>query len=142
MFEVRISPNFLNSGQYFQNKSFLHAFNVASTTCFLSFQSAIDLTCSLTLLLITHTVKDAYQTTTKGLLGDLECSVWNSRLFLWGTLVSSSWNLVCLTIERCLMLSHLAFFSRMKYTNYNCDKNMMTCSLYICIFYISLDFWS
>ena len=64
------------------------------------FQSAIDLFCSLMLLLTTVTTKDAYDTMSKGWLGDLECGFWNGKVPLWGALTSSSWNLVCLTVDR------------------------------------------
>ena len=64
------------------------------------FQSALDFVCSLVLLLTTITVKDVQQTHNNGLLGDIECAIWNSRVFLWGTLLSSTYNLVCLTVER------------------------------------------
>ena len=64
------------------------------------FQSSIDLVCSLILLLTTLTRKDTYYTVNDGVLGDLECGLWNTRVFLWGTLLASTWNLVCLTVER------------------------------------------
>ena len=52
------------------------------------------------LLLTALTIKDALRTRFDGVLGDLECSIWNGEMFLWGGLVASTWNLVCLTLER------------------------------------------
>ena len=53
----------------------------------------------MVLLLTTLTINDAYSTKSDGILGDLEYSIWNGELFLWGGLVASTWNLVCLTLE-------------------------------------------
>ena len=64
------------------------------------FQSVIDFSSSLVLLLLTYTVTDNYKTSSEGWLADLECGIWNTKYILWGTLTSSSWNMVCLTIER------------------------------------------
>ena len=55
------------------------------------------------LLLTALTIRDAFHTKFDGILGDLECSVWNGEMFLWGGLVASTWNLVCLTLERSVM---------------------------------------
>ena len=77
--------------EWFLNETFI---------TFLQFQSLIDFVCSLMLLLTTQFLKDAYHTVNDGILGDLECGIWNSKLFIWGPLVSSTWNLMCLTIER------------------------------------------
>ena len=63
-------------------------------------QSSADLFCSLLLLLISLTINDIYSVGADGILGDLECSIWNAEMFLWGGLVTSTWNLVCLTGER------------------------------------------
>ena len=52
------------------------------------------------LLLVSLTTKDEDQIKGDGLLGDLECSLWNSGFLLWGGLLTSTWNLVCLTAER------------------------------------------
>ena len=46
------------------------------------------------------TVRDTYLIHHKGILGELECRLWNSQLLLWGFFVSSTWNLVTLTFER------------------------------------------
>ncbi|NJL80252.1 MAG: G-protein coupled receptor, partial [Richelia sp. SM2_1_7] len=41
-----------------------------------------------------------------GILGDLYCKIWATKLFLWGFLVSSTYNLVALTVERYLAVVH------------------------------------
>ena len=64
------------------------------------FQSWADLFCSFMLLLESLTIKDQGHIKGDGLLGNLECSLWNSGFLLWGGLVTSTWNLVCLTVER------------------------------------------
>ena len=67
---------------------------------YLSFQSLADLFCSFILLLFALTIKDQTKTMSDGMLGVLECHLWNSDYLLWGGLLTSTWNLVCLTIER------------------------------------------
>ena len=66
--------------------------------CFI--QSSADLFRSFMLLLESLTIKDQGKTKGDGILGNLECSVWNPGFLLWGGLVTSTWNLVCLTVER------------------------------------------
>ena len=61
-------------------------------------QSFADLFCSIMLLLSRNI--DFQNMKTNGILGQLECSVWNSCFLLWGGLVASTWNLVSLTVER------------------------------------------
>ncbi len=63
-------------------------------------QSASDFVCAIFLLLTSFTVVDGGKTNSTGWLGKLECSLWNTKAFLWGALLSSTWNLVFLTIER------------------------------------------
>ena len=63
-------------------------------------QSFIDFAYAVFLLLTTLTIEDVYKTKSDGILGQLECQIWNSKLLLWAPLISSTWNLVCLTIER------------------------------------------
>nr|AKQ63061.1 orphan G-protein coupled receptor 56 [Platynereis dumerilii] len=41
-----------------------------------------------------------------GIAGELYCRIWATKLFLWGFLVSSTYNLVALTIERYLAVVH------------------------------------
>ena len=56
------------------------------------------------LLLTAQTIQDVFNTRFDGILGDLECSIWNGEMFLWGGLVGSTWNLVCLTVERSVLI--------------------------------------
>ena len=67
-------------------------------------QSLLDLTVSTLLLLVTLTIKDKYLLRNTGLLGEIECRLWNTELFLWGLFDSSTWNLVVLTIERLVVI--------------------------------------
>ena len=66
---------------------------------FFLFQSAIDIMCSLIMMLTALTMTDV-NAAAEGVRGELQCRWWNSRLFLWGFLVSSTYNLVCMTVER------------------------------------------
>ena len=73
------------------------------------------------LLLTALTIKDALHTRFDGILGDLECSVWNGEMFLWGGLVASTWNLVCLTVER--YTEHCVNFIKPGYLSVESDIN-------------------
>ena len=44
------------------------------------------------LLLVSLTTKDQSEINGDGILGDLECSLWNSGFLLWGGLVTSTWS--------------------------------------------------
>ena len=35
-----------------------------------------------------------------GILGDLECRLWNTEFLLWALFFASTWNIVCMTLER------------------------------------------
>ena len=74
--------------------------------------------CSLILLLTTLTIEDYNYTRNHGIWGDLEYAIWNSKLFLWGPLVSSTYNLVCLTVESTLskVQKILPFFGKTENT--------------------------
>ena len=65
-----------------------------------SFQSILDFAVSSMLFIDSVTVGDTYLIHHKGILGELECRLWNSQLLLWGFFLSSTWNLVTLTFER------------------------------------------
>ena len=60
----------------------------------------IDFAVSVVLLTSTITVKDPYKVHNVGILGWIECRVWNTKLLLWGLFTSSTWNIVVLTFER------------------------------------------
>ncbi len=64
------------------------------------FQSIIDMLCSLVLVLLAALLRDAYKVHFDGGMGLVECAMWNSRRVFFGPFVGSTWNLVCLTIER------------------------------------------
>ena len=46
------------------------------------------------------TINDTHDTYSNGILGVLQCKLWNSQMFLWGLFISSTINLVSLTFER------------------------------------------
>ena len=54
----------------------------------------------MTLLLVTLLIRDTHVIHQTGVLGEIECRVWNSQAILWGLFDSSTWNLVTLTFER------------------------------------------
>ncbi len=63
-------------------------------------QSSVDFLCSLMLCVTSLTVVNAGKLHSSGWLGEVECKLWNNKFFLWGPLISSTWNLVFLTFER------------------------------------------
>ena len=69
-------------------------------THLLKLQSLIDLVVSVILLTSTLTVTDTHTLHNDGILGEIECRLWNTKLFLWGFFISSTWNMVSLTFER------------------------------------------
>ncbi len=61
-------------------------------------QSIIDMFASLFLLATLH---DCGNTTVlEGISGELYCRLWRNKLFLWGCLLSSTYNIVGLTMDR------------------------------------------
>ena len=75
------------------------------------FQSFLDFAVSLMLLLSTLTIKDRYKVHSTGIAAWIECRIWNSNLFLWAFLFSSTWNIVVLTIERSVQLFYFFAFT-------------------------------
>lgn len=65
-----------------------------------SFQSATDLFVSLMLVALSLSVINGDETYSSGWLAHLECKLWNSQALLWGPFMSSTCNLICLTVER------------------------------------------
>ena len=63
-------------------------------------QSVIDLAVSVVLLLVTLSIKDTYSTRNSGILGFIECTMWNNQFLLWALFVLSTWNIVTMTFER------------------------------------------
>ena len=97
---IEIPTLMVKSGWY---ASYWNAFlflNVTSTNLLHVLKSSADLFCSIILLLMSQSIRDQGHTRTDGILGGLERSVWNGGLFLWPGMVTSTWNLVCLTVER------------------------------------------
>ena len=66
----------------------------------INIQSLLDFAVSVILLLSTLTVKDPYKIHNDGIIGWMECRMWNTKFLLWGLFISSTWNIVALTFER------------------------------------------
>ena len=67
------------------------------------FQSLLDFALSILLLLTTWTMAEPgvdEGSRVEGVLGWMECHLWKTEFLLWGLNVSSTWNIVTLTIER------------------------------------------
>ena len=67
------------------------------------FQSLLDFALSILLLLTTWTMAEPgvdEGSRAEGVLGWMECHLWKTEFLLWGLNVSSTWNIVTLTIER------------------------------------------
>ena len=62
-------------------------------------QSTIDFIASTFLFLVGFTIKNTY-TVELGLRGTLHCLLWKSRLFMWWMYISSTYNIVMMSIER------------------------------------------
>ena len=84
-------------------------FEINAHLCLVLFQSTIDFWASFMLLLGFTTVEDNKIEFT-GFRADALCKLWYTKLFLWSLLVSSTWNLVILTIER-FVIKHVLIFS-------------------------------
>ena len=78
-----------------------HTFWVLDNMSFyLSFQSLLDFIIAVFLLITTVAIRNIYVVHSDGVLGWIECRIWNTKSFMWGLFKSSTWNLVALTIER------------------------------------------
>ncbi len=64
------------------------------------FQSAADFYSTLILLLTSLTVINPTKTYSSGWFAEVECRIWNSWALFWSSLDVSTWNLVCLAVER------------------------------------------
>ena len=97
-----IEQNYLSSYNVFGSFSIQELFTThdeVKCTKFI-FQSFIDCCVSMVLLLTTLTVMNIYVIRNTGLLGELECRLWNSKQLLWSLFLCSTWNLVSMTFER------------------------------------------
>ena len=65
-----------------------------------SFQSSIDVSASVVLLLSTLTIKDPYQVRNTGVLASLECRLWNTEFLLWSLFIASTYHMIMMTVER------------------------------------------
>ena len=66
----------------------------------LQFQSIIDFSASVILLMLGITVEDPTKIHTDRVLGLLECLLWNTEFLQWGLFFASTWNIVTITVER------------------------------------------
>lgn len=107
-----ILGNFLSIVVFLRSKKLL--INIANH--FLVNQSIIDLIASF-FVLITTVVKKKSENLT-GVAGILRCYYWNTSFPLWATFLSSTYNLVALTVERyleiCHPIRHKQFFDKTK----------------------------
>ena len=55
---------------------------------------------STVLLLITLTINDNHSLYNDGVFGEIECAMWNTKFLMWGFFLSSTVNIVAVTIER------------------------------------------
>ncbi|CAH1800550.1 unnamed protein product, partial [Owenia fusiformis] len=85
-----------------------------TTNKFIINQSFIDTSTSL--ILITSTLFDDINTVPKGLPAHIFCVLWMSKFFLWSMLVTSTYNLVAMTIEKYFAIlysfKHMEFFTK------------------------------
>ena len=49
-------------------------------------------------------MKDPHVKHNKGILGSLECILWNTEFLLWALFISSTWHMLAMTIERYLRI--------------------------------------
>ena len=63
-------------------------------------QSLLDFTSSLLLLVSTRTITDFKKVYHTGIIGWMECHIWKTEFIHYGLFLSSTWNIVILTIER------------------------------------------
>ena len=71
------------------------------------FQSLLDWASSLVFLISTVTITDVHQIHNTGILGWIECRLWNSEFVYFGLFFSSTWNIVVLTVERFAFLDSI-----------------------------------
>ena len=67
---------------------------------FFVFQSLLDFTASMVLIASTVTVRDFEKVFHTGIIGWMECHLWKTEFIHYGLFLSSTWNIVTLTVER------------------------------------------
>ena len=84
------------------------AMMVAWANRFLLNQSVIDMTTGAILLVTAFTTSSGRypQRMRAGLAGVLQCKLWESTYFLWATAMTSTYNLLAITLERYLAIVH------------------------------------
>ena len=87
------------------------------------FQSLLDFTCSLVLLLSTTTITDFNKAHNPGFLGWIECYLWNSEFLSFGLFLSSTWNIVVLTVERFVIQRMFKVAEQTCPNEINCSTN-------------------
>ena len=80
-------------------------------------QSAIDFFASVILLISSLTLEDTTKVRREGILGQLECRLWNTEFFLWALFFASTWNIVAMTIERYVSIVSVFCYYFYKYSN-------------------------
>lgn len=78
-------------------------------------QSMIDLLTSV-FMMVNYPTSMNYVMVVGGLGGEFICRLWMSKLSVWSLFMSSSYNLMALTVERCMEISypfiHMKYFTR------------------------------
>ena len=80
-----------------KSTAIFHALFSAFKYC--SFQSCIDAVASVVLLSSTLTIKDPYQVRNTGILGSLECRLWNTQFLMWSLFIASTYHMIIMTVE-------------------------------------------
>ena len=80
----------------------------------------LDCSCSLALLVSTVTITDFYKVHNTGILGWIECHLWNNELLSFGLFLSSTWNIVILTVERFVSFTSVNFILHFLFARLTC----------------------
>ena len=91
------------------------------TNIYILNQSIIDAVCSV-LLIFTYIFNNEGSKRMEGVLGDLTCRIWVTTAPLWAMMVSSSGNLIAVTIERYIAVTSPIWHK----TSYTRKKALMT----------------
>ena len=74
----------------------------------------------------TVTITDFYKVHNTGILGWIECHLWNNELLPFGLFLSSTWNIVILTVERFVSFTSINFIFHFLFSRLICmiDQGM------------------